>query len=240
MDFPVCRMASDVRTPPIGAVYAKFLPRVLGKCDWCGEACEDRTPVRKQLRQTHYNCDAEIQIIKNPSAARYAVLRRDKGICVDCREDWSEKYRYVPRRIGGAIDVILAQAVPNPNWPSGYYVATRSRWHPTIPPEYFEFVEVVAVSLWHVDHKIPLWKARHMPPVQRIEYFKLANLITRCERCHTFKSKREAAERAKFNGMAEDAAGTNKPARKSKWPKGRKIQSAGFQRGHRPMRGRRK
>lgn len=86
--------------------------------------------------------------------------------------------------------------------------------------------EVVSVVLWHVDHNIPLWKVAHMPPLQRIEYFKLWNLVTRCEKCHKAKSKREEAEQAHFDRLAEPK--DSKP--------GRKLLSRPFQKGHRPMR----
>lgn len=83
---------------------------------------------------------------------------------------------------------------------------------------------IVTVDLWHVDHKIPLWKVAHMPPEQRIEYFKLPNLVTLCTECHERKTAKEASERAHFNHLSEP----QEPKFKRKWPEGRKMQSRPF------------
>ena len=77
---------------------------------------------------------------------------------------------------------------------------------------------------WHVDHNIPLWKVSGLPPIDRIEYFKLDNLVTRCHECHAAKTKLEAKERAHFNRLLT-------PPKKTK----KKIQPRGFQKTHKPM-----
>lgn len=96
----------------------------------------------------------------------------------------------------------------------------------------WEHVEDFSVELWHVDHHIPLWKVRHLHPLQRIEYFKLANLITRCERCHARKSAKESAERAHFKRISKK----EKPKVKSRWSS-RTIESRPFSKQHKPLRG---
>lgn len=196
----------EVRTPPYRAVFALHLPRAPGKCDWCGLPCEDRTPARKQVRLRHYACDAELAVIQSPAQARWYVEKRDHGICIDCREDWSDRYRFAK----GTNLTWSVEAADQEDKRAGFYCAS----------------EVIWVSLWHVDHRVPLWKARDMPPVQRIEYFKLANLVTRCEPCHKVKTRREAAERAKFNDMAANALVDEKPKRR--WGSRPMGQSRGF------------
>lgn len=194
----------DVRKPPVSAVLRQHPQGVRGTCGWCGEPCLDKTPARGWLKWIHDACDFERTIIEQPDAARRAVLARDKGICIDCGEDWSQRSKFVPVRSVETKEprVIYACATPRacPPWtPADYSLSTwgqpRDDHHP--------FIELTTVSLWHVDHKVPLWKVVHMPDLQRLEYFKLANLITRCERCHAHKTRKEAADRAKFNSQAK-------------------------------------
>lgn len=212
----------EVRTPPVRAIFASHLPRAPGKCDWCGLPCEDRTPARKQLRLRHYACDAELDVIQRPAQARWYVEKRDHGICVDCGEDWSDRYRFAK---GTGVIICGPWECPDP----AQYRSERAAG-------FWGYTEVIWVSLWHVDHRVPLWKVRDMPPLQRIEYFKLANLVTRCEPCHKVKTRREAAERSKFNDMATDApAADDKPKRR--WGSRPMGPSRGFPpKGSRPMR----
>lgn len=205
-------MARDVRKPPVGAVLALHKQGVRGWCGWCGLAVEDKTPGRGWLKWWHDACAAEMAVIENPAAARDAVLKRDRGICIDCGEDWSQHSLFHPVKWRGEIRVVFARAEmrPSPPWENGaHWISTRGEPR----DDHFAFVEINIVSCWHVDHKVPLWKVRHMPDIERLEYFKLHNLITRCHRCHAFKTAEEAAERAKFKRQ-----GTSTPSKpKSKW-----------------------
>lgn len=215
--------ANEVRKPPIGAVYALHLPRERGKCDWCGLPCEERTPVRKQLRQTHYACSAEIQLITNPNVARWHVEKRDHGICVDCGEDWSQAVRLVPDfYVSVAYQERYETSDRVTPGPDGKRLVHLSE------SEGYAYVSLKGISLWHVDHKIPLWKVRHMPEAQRVEYFKLHNLITRCEPCHKIKSRKESSERAHYRALAEPTESKKdkkqKPRMKRPWAK-RKMQN---------------
>ena len=75
-----------------------------------------------------------------------------------------------------------------------------------------------------VDHKIPLWKVRHLPDAERFWYFTLANLWILCMKCHAIKTAKEAAERAHLRELAA-RNGHGKPRKR----KGRaKIKSRGF------------
>lgn len=215
---------AEVRKPPVGAVFALHLPREPGKCPWCGLPIEERTPVRKQLKTIHAACNAELAIISDPSQARWYVLKRDKGICADCGEDWSEMARFFPTFIvpprehhyyerslrvteGPKVGQIVRLSEEVFDWDA-----------PRKKREVFLYVALTAVSLWHVDHKTPLWKVRHMSPLERLEYFKLANLITRCEPCHKVKTREEAAERAKFERLA-DPRRESKPKERFRRPR---------------------
>ena len=233
-------MGNDVRKPPIGAVLRLHQQGVRGWCGWCGLAVEEKTEVRGWLKWWHDACAFEMGIIENPGRARDAVFARDKGICCDCGEDWSDQYKLVPefyigeRWVDGTRDEdktlgpdgIRFVQISFVSWRNGY------TWGLGPKEDRFPFVHLKAISLWHVDHKVPLWKVRHMPDLQRLEYFKLANLITRCHRCHEFKTTEEAADRAKIRRAVE--APPEKP--KSKWAS-RKLVGRGFPpKGSRPMR----
>lgn len=85
---------------------------------------------------------------------------------------------------------------------------------------------IVTITCWHVDHKVPLWKVAHLPDRDRIRYFQLDNLCTRCEECHKRKTSEEAAERAHIKRLIR---GPSDKAKKP-WPPGRKFESRPFQR----------
>lgn len=211
----------DVRKPPVQAVFRQHPQEVRGTCCWCGLPCEETTPGRGWLKWWHAACELEYNIIIRPEAARRAVEHRDHGICCDCDEDWSE--RYLLRSSGVTVTVSDGWSLS----PGAEYQADRRAG-------FYAYSEVLYVSLWHVDHKVPLWKVTHMPDLQRLEYFKLANLITRCHICHARKTKGEAAERAKFDRRAQPDLLENP---KSKWGT-RKLQGRNTfpPRGSTPMR----
>jgi len=116
--------------------------------------------------------------------------------------------------------------------------ASPHGWEPKKPPSlvrvyrWGEYCEVRWTPLLDVDHRIPLWKVRDMPDVQRREYFKLPNLQLLCRgdaggRCHQIKSAREAAERAHLDNLAgETKKGRGEKAKKS-------ISSRGFDKRYR-------
>lgn len=202
------RDPATVRKPPTDARFALHLPQTRGKCRWCG------LPVEKPAIYWHADCEREFLVIIRPEVARRAVEKRDRGICAECGEDWSE--RFAPRK-AGIISI-------------GYlHDASREEFRAEYALGYWQYTEITWVSLWHVDHKVPLWKVAHMPDLARLDYFMLANMVTLCHRCHGRKTAKEAADRAKFDEMA---AKPEKP--KSKWPKGRKLQSRRFQQRKKP------
>lgn len=71
------------RKPPYKAVMALHLPRVRGKCQWCGLPTAEMLESGK-LRFWHKDCETEFKIIVFPQTARSRVRQRDKGICSDC------------------------------------------------------------------------------------------------------------------------------------------------------------
>lgn len=205
-------MAGDVRKPPVAAVFRQHPQGVRGTCCWCGKPVTERTPGRGWLRYWHDACELEYQIIIRPDEARRQVLRRDAGICCDCREDWSERYA-----IRGGQDVITS-----PEWDitRRWKKSDNEQYHAERNVGYWRYTELVYISLWHVDHKVPLWKVRHMPDLQRIEYFKMPNLITRCHRCHEIKSRKETGERTKIKKRAKPKKAKQPwPKRQTRWPK---------------------
>jgi len=204
-------------SPCIAAVFAQHLPRVVGKCPWCGLEQTDRTPVKKLLKFMHNACQAELDVIKSPGYARWHVWKRDHGICAECGDDYSQMYRFEPEH-RDRITRLPTISYDIHGWNTKHEVRIA-------------YTALRAVSLWHVDHKVPLWKVRHMPPLQRVGYFKLANLVTLCDRCHDKKTREENTDRGKSKRAVKPK---DKP--KTKWPKGRRLQGRGFSRGKRSMR----
>jgi hypothetical protein len=151
----------------------------------------------------HAACEDEFKTIIDPGFARFMLEARDHGVCAKCGEDYSGRFR------------LLAGAKA--------WISDDGRsWYDTPPTApfptgvvYSEFVFLRQVSLWHNDHKVPLWKVRHLEPLRRIEYFKIANMQTLCDACHVVKSRAEEAEKAKMDYQAGEGR-KDKP--KKKWP----------------------
>lgn len=160
----------NVRKPPVDEILALHLPRLPGKCVWCGNSTGD-------LKHWHPACKIEFQIVTNPSIARDAVLERDHGICAQCGQDWSQRFKF------------RAQYTPG------------NAGHVTGPLD-ARYCPIIAIPLWHNDHKTPLWEAVHLPPIQRIEFFKLAAMQTLCDACHQIKCRKEEARSAHLDRMA--------------------------------------
>lgn len=205
-----------IRKPPVGAVYVQHKQGVRGLCGWCGLAVEEKTAVRGWLKFWHDACDWERSIIEQPALARVAVFKRDRGICFDCGEDWSEMsvfrpaYPVAARWVDFGASPDLDRYSPGPK-PGTWCQISQGHDAP--------HVTLLVISLWHVDHKVPLWKVKHLPPLERLAFFKLANMVTRCHRCHAFKTGEEAAEKAHLDRLADPPP--DKPKRA--WPK-RKFQ----------------
>lgn len=218
---------NELRTAPVKAVFALHPQGKRGSCQWCGKPTDERTPALGKRRWWHAACELEYQICIRTDVARQAVEQRDHCICADCGRDCTNDYR------------------ARPEYSATIHEGRQHSWLPDVPGDWFGkrgggvqifWNPIVWVSLWHVDHHIPLWKVQHLPPLPRIEYFKLGNLVTRCERCHALKSKKESAERAHFKRLPKKQK--RRAEFKHKWPK-QKLRSRGFPKGHRPMRGKR-
>ena len=138
------------RKPPYKAQLGLHLPRLRGKCQWCGLPTTEKTHTGL-LRYWHKDCEEEFRIIVFPATARSRVERRDKRLCVDCKEVAGHNAR-------GEAD-------------------------------------------WQVDHHVPLHAVSTLPPLQRLEFFKLKNLVTRCTKCHQRKTASEAGQRAHYKRL---------------------------------------
>lgn len=235
----------DPRKPPYWEVQRQHPQDVKGTCAWCGKPTEDKTESGR-IAKYHHACKDELLCIVRPEVMRGFVFARDKGICANCGEDWSQKSRFVPEIYVRDWQSYYTPDMVTPG-PCGkrmvrvdfVHDGERGDWRkPDTRPRY-PYVSVIAISLWHVEHTVPLWKVAHMPPVERIEYFKLAAVKTYCTPCHKVKSRKEAAEKAKYDRREREKAEAKMlrppPAKKS----GRKLRGQSFQKGYRPMRGRR-
>lgn len=67
---------------------------------------------------------------------------------------------------------------------------------------------------WHVEHRVPLWKVRHLPDAERFYYFTPANVDTVCVNCHPFKSAKETTERAHIDRLEKEKLGLPKRRRR--------------------------
>lgn len=224
--------ALEVRKPPIHAVMAQHLPQERGKCRWCGKPTTSRTGHHKQLRWWHDECEALVQALARPEIMRDMVFRRDKGICANCEEDWSQRFRLIPEYVPKWRQERDAESDYATTGPDGKRLVvqqwiTEYRGRRPTPEGFmgrFPYVPLVAVSLWHVEHRVPLWKVRHLPPLERIAYFLLDALETWCEPCHKVKTRKEAAEKAHYDRISAEPVVTEAKVPKRKWPK-RKLRS---------------
>lgn len=64
---------------------------------------------------------------------------------------------------------------------------------------------------WEVEHNVPLWKVATIEPLERLNYFRLPALVTRCVACHRKKSAHEASERAHIKRLAKPTAQLSMP-----------------------------
>jgi hypothetical protein len=176
---------SDVRKPPINEIFALHMPEELGKCRWCGEPTDELTPTTKKPRKWHASCEAVVRMLSRTDVLRWQVEQRDHGICAECGEDWSERYKIRPEFPKTVDDGQVHHFIEN--FPSSIWGDFRVMWNP-----------VIYVSRWHVEHKVPLWKVAHLPAAQRIKYFLLDAVKTVCDECHAHKTRKESAERAKI------------------------------------------
>lgn len=158
-----------------------------GQCRWCHHDIlfpddHKRAGEVNTRRGWHPECVGFYQIAANlHDAARRVLERRDRGVCLLCRQvcgprflgwrRWPEQLNFDyfdrPRRVSIARDRGLAPR----------YTPVDARW----------------TSGWHVDHVVPLWSVRDATLAQRGCFWSVVNLQTLCETCHKAKSRREAA-----------------------------------------------
>jgi hypothetical protein len=190
-----------------------------GHCAWCGDGI---TTLNASRRGWHDGRDGEPDclltfFLHTRPAQQYAhVAARDGEVCWDCK--------------GAPLKVVRGQEV----WTYGDYERPQDwrDWHGDLGPKGAVIGQLVGrycqveikIGL-EIEHEMPLWLVAHLPDEERRPYFGPGNLRLRCTRCHKAKTKREAGERAKGNRLI---AGP-------RVRKGRKIESRGFSKEHRPF-----
>lgn len=75
---------------------------------------------------------------------------------------------------------------------------------------------------WELDHDVPLWSVDHLPDRERLRFFELENMKTRCVPCHKRKTAREAVGRAKEKRIVKKST----QPKKASLIKSRPFQSA--------------
>lgn len=207
-------MSREVRKPPVRARLALHKQGIRGWCGWCGTAVEDKTPGRGWLKWWHDACAEEMAVIEQPDCARRALLERDNGVCCDCGEDWSEKFLLLPEYGGRGVYHVFPDGVGRRTAHISYLQPDSNSSCGRNCEGARPYTPLKKVSLWHADHKVPLWKVEHLPDLERLSYFTLANLVTRCHQCHERKTTEEAAERAHFKRLVAPAKAKPKWASK--------------------------
>ena len=241
----------SVRKPPAPKEWNphwKARPR-LGQCCWCDRPLDIRLRKDGQPHGNqpswHPECLREFKIIYWSSHARQAVWERDRGICavdglgyqkvvkpdgyrmdgyeaVVWRPDGgrSGEIVLVPEDLAGEYRQDRAHGMAH-RGPGYLFSDVRVHDHP-LPP-LGAICEVVLVADWHMDHIRPLWSSTHLPPEERIEFFKLDNLQTLGPAAHSRKTTAEAKARAKETRLKRTKSG-----RRSRSRRGPKLQSRGF------------
>lgn len=206
------------RKPPLPASFKA--PRVWGTCRWCGE------PTGDQKRCWHPACLDEYRLLNRTKLQAQHVESRDRGICRDCGKArfriarWSSKncmYVRYDVDLGRMQRMTFAQMAQR--WERKN---ADLRSHLTnlddLEDQHWGPCNFVAFEPdWEVDHEVPLWKVADLPDDQRLWYFTLANLATRCRECHKRKSARESAERAKLKRIVR-SDGMRRPKQRGREP----------------------
>lgn len=192
------------RLPPMPAHFYKSK---YGRCRWCNEEIrlpEDpallRLPQDKRRagqintrrmwhdgRHGERDCRSEHAVLMcEPDVCLPRLVERDGPLCAcGCGRPVLVWIAGVSYPTLGALE---AEQKANAGWPwmpvhmaSGPFTITQRVWGKV-----------------QIDHKIPLWKVKHLPDTKRLQYFELGNqqiMIT--DPCHIRKSAEEAVDRAK-------------------------------------------
>jgi hypothetical protein len=155
-----------------------------GHCRWCGKpalhAGGKKAGTLNMRRRWHDDCLADYKVAAWPQSARKALSKRDKGRCCDCG-DVAKKWLSRRRRPRKKIGVIAGP-----------------------------YTQVKYVRAFEVDHEVPLWSVAHLPDRERLRYFLLDNLRTRCPECHKAKTLREAVMRRANQKRSSKAANSSR------------------------------
>jgi 5-methylcytosine-specific restriction enzyme A len=161
-----------------------------GHCRWCGKpvlhADGKKAGAINLRRHWHDACLADYKVAAWPKEARKALSKRDKGRCCDCGEV-AKKWLARRRRPRKKVGVI-----------AGPYTEIRRK------------------RAFEVDHEVPLWSIAHLPDGDRVRYFMLDNLRTRCPTCHKAKTLREGTARKAIKAALKRK--TVPPTPNSSWP----------------------
>lgn len=176
----------------------------LAFCQWCGEGPilhyggkrKGEPNTRRAWhdgREDEPDCLHEYYLHTRRDVQFRFVAERDGLKCCDCGAS-PEKWVRGPE---------TSQPIyrDHPKWESGLSYIAR-------------YTIVERRTALELEHDIPLWLTTHLPDEERRRYFGPTNLLLRCRVCHSKKSAREAADRAKTNRLKAKAEGKAKPKRK--------------------------
>ena len=169
----------------------------LGHCRWCGRHDHQvewhQGGDRMVSGWWHPGCLRDYGIAVSSRAQRYALEKRDRGICACCganRERWEAEQSW-------AASVIRWE--PPKRGPWKWW---DDEWDEEFPCSIVKPVRPPRPKLpawidWEAEHVIPLHKVdRSLPWEQLIRFWSLDNLQTLCVLCHRRKSAEEARGRA--------------------------------------------
>lgn len=171
------------RRPPMPPLFDSV--KQAGHCRWCARPIWlDQRRLRVNRRRSwHPDCLDQYLLLTRPERMRIFIWQRDQGRCYIC----------------GRVHKATIRALVE--YGDGDRFALLSEWAYTL-------ITFDIPNTWDVEHKVPLWKVAALPDVERIKYFLPDNAALACRRpCHEEKSRREAAERAKFDRLADRKEG---------------------------------
>jgi len=214
-----------VRSPP----PLPFQDAPGGQCRACGVEILTKAGVPHKGRRWCADHQLDGKVVGSPRRARAALFMRDLGVCCDCGRDCTS---YMQQQDGDVFVLQIGLCFKVRQTPIPLYRVQINRekaleWcDKAMTLSNRIAIWPIDLGEWHVDHAMPLHLVDRTDP-EAWKQWTLENLRTRCTACHEEKTTKEAKVRAKIRRIT----GANKPKPK------RQIQSRGFDKAKRPMRG---
>lgn len=172
-----------------------------GYCKWCNEPMGPGRAI-----WWHPACKKEMLLHVDTTAQFNFLVRRDGAQCWDCKTGWrwERGFEDVLRYTWQAVPLCLHVPPSGSSWDNRLDRAGEEM-EGVVVGSYCRLAQVSVCGPLEVDHDIPLWAVRHLPPEQRRPYYGPRNLRLRGQPCHKAKTALEAAQRAAWRPPAPPA-----------------------------------